>query len=261
MICKFGEMFVRPNVRKPSLLPSKSKKFMARRVQTEINKLNCYEKLWKIKTNTNKFKIIPLATKTTEPITINHIQIQYSKDGNILGIHINKTGLLGHVAHTRNKSIQALSTLRRFTALPEKIKIHLIKAFIIPILTYPAYPLNVLSKNATLKLQRVQNSALRFAYNEKYPYTYTTMELHRKANLLPININIYHRGRRVLNKLVTSINATTYNNIIENNDTQEHSWFRKSFRTLIGPPHLYRHLIKFTLLLCTSITYQRNCRN
>ena len=123
----------------------------------------------------------------------------------------------------------------------------------------------MLSKNATLKLQRVQNSPLRFAYNEKYPYTYTTMELHRKADLLPININIYHRGRKVMNKLVTSINDTTYNNIIENNDTQEHSWFRKSFRTLIGPEstphHIYRHLIKFTLPLCTSITYQRNCRN
>ena len=240
--------------------PSKSKKIMARRVQTEINKINSYETLWKIKTNTSKFKIIPLATKATEPITINHTQIPYSKDGNILGLHINKTGILGHVTHTRNKAIQALSTLRRFTAMPEKIKIHLIKAFIIPILTYPAYPLNVLSKTATLKLQRIQNSALRFAYNEKYPYTNTTEELHRKADLMPINIITYHRGRKIMNKLLTSINDTTYNNIIANDDTQEHSWFRKSFRTLIGPeppPHIYRHIIQSTLLHCTSLSYQR----
>lgn len=172
---------------------------MARRVQADIIRINNYEKLWKIKTNTNKFKIIPLASYKTEPIIVNQTHIPYSREGTILGLHINSTGLLGHVAHHRNKALQALTTLKRFNILPDKIKAHLVKAYITPILTYPAYPLNALSKQSTLKLQTVQNKAIRFAFNDNYPYSHTTRELHNQANIKPININREKKHHESLN--------------------------------------------------------------
>ena len=208
---------------------------MARRVQADIKRINNYEKLWKIKTNTNKFKIIPLASYKTEPIIVDDIHIPYSKDGTILGLKINSTGILGQVAHSRNKALQALTTLKRFTLLPSKIKAHLIKAYIIPILTYPAYPLAALSRQSIYKLQTVQNKALRFTYDDKYPYTHTNRELHHKAKIQPININIYHRGKATMNTLITTTNDPTYNSILENSNNQEHSWFKKPHLPLTNP--------------------------
>lgn len=55
--------------------PGKSRNFMATRTINEINKINTYEKQWKIKTNKQNFKLIPLAVQKKNNIII---------DGNIL---------------------------------------------------------------------------------------------------------------------------------------------------------------------------------
>ena len=125
--------------------------------------------------------------------------------------------------------------------MPEKIKFYLVKALVIPALTYPAYPLNALSKTATLKLQKILNKSLRFVYNQRYPYTLNTEELHRLASIQPINITLYNRGRKTMDKLTTTIRDPKYNEIINNNDQHEHSWFKKSFLKLINaePPPIY----------------------
>lgn len=81
---------------------------------------------------------------------------------------------------------------------PAKIKLHLVKAFLIPILYYPPIPLVNLSKKK--KLQDIQNKGLRFAFNQKYPFTKNTRTLHSEANIEPLNYNLYHRSKEILKK-------------------------------------------------------------
>ena len=58
---------------------------MAKKVEREILNINNHENKWKIKTNTNKFKIIPPAIRNTHPVTVEGNIIPYSKEGILLG--------------------------------------------------------------------------------------------------------------------------------------------------------------------------------
>ena len=212
--------------------PSKSKNIMARHVSREIQAINEYEKRWKIKTNTTKFKIIPLATIKTVPIVVDGQIIPYTNEGNILGLHFNKHGFTCQAKINKARGKVALYILKRFSYLPTNIKLHLIKAYVIPVLTYPTYPLNSLAKQSILSLQQVQNSALRYAYNERYPYQKNTQELHENAALQPINIIAYKRGVKIKEKLERIIQDRNYIEIIELNMEDEHGWFRKPINVL-----------------------------
>ena len=120
--------------------PVRSRRMLAIKVEREITKINYFEKKWKIKTNTNKFTVIPLAIKKTHSITINGANIPYSKEGKILGMNINTQGIQPHIKHTKRSASTALTTIKRFYKLSTKIKTHLVKACVLPIITYPTYP-------------------------------------------------------------------------------------------------------------------------
>ena len=218
--------------------PSKSRNFMVNKIQKEINTINTYEKKWKIKTNMSKFKVIPLAIRKTKPIHIEGNLIQYSNEGNILGMHINKTGYKHQAKHNKNKATLALNLLRRFHALSPNIKLHLIKACVLPILTYPSYPLNTLSKTSMLSLQRIQNKAIRFALEDsKYPYAYTTEQLHNMTNIKPINITIHERGIQTKERLINIVQDETYTELISNECDKEHGWFKRPIRHITTIPN------------------------
>ena len=72
--------------------PGKSRKMLARKIENEIKNINRFEHQWKIKTNTNKFTILPLAIIMTEPVTINNNIIPYSSTAKILGLTLTKNG-------------------------------------------------------------------------------------------------------------------------------------------------------------------------
>lgn len=207
--------------------PGKSRQFMARKIQREIIKINNYEKKWKIKTNTTKFQVIPLAVQYTEPIYIENSLIPFSKEGKILGLKFNQRGLQNQVTNMQNKANIALKNIGRFHGLTTKIKLHLVKACVIPVLTFPAYPLNALTKTATLKLQIIQNKALRFALEAKYPYTKTTEQLHHNAHIKPLNIIYHERGNTIKNKIINELKIHEYQNIISEEIPKEHGWFKR----------------------------------
>ena len=52
--------------------PSKSRGMMKLKAEREIERINRYERKWKIKTSEEKFKIIPIAQYTTKQITVNN---------------------------------------------------------------------------------------------------------------------------------------------------------------------------------------------
>ena len=85
--------------------------------------------------------------------------------------------------------------------MPIDINIHLVKTLILPILDYPPIPTHTLSKTQISKLQKVQNRALRFATNERYPYTMNTVEIHTLTKTEPINIRLFKRAQKIWKRL------------------------------------------------------------
>lgn len=221
--------------------PGRSRKMLAKKIEREITKINEFENKWKIKTNTSKFTVIPLTINKTHPITINGTNIPYSNKGKILGMHINTRGINIHIKHIKNTAKTTLSTIRRFQGLSTNIKTHLIKACVLPVITYPPYPLNAISRSATISLQTLQNQALRFASAERYPYTKTTEELHQISNTSPINITLHNRGNKIKEKLVNNLQDELYRSLTSEENHSEHSWFRKPYLQLSKdqPPPLY----------------------
>lgn len=59
------------------------------------------------------------------------------------------------------------------------------------------------SKSSIMSLQRMQNKALRFALEEKYPNTRNTEELHLQEKVDLGNITIYDRAQNTKTRLLT----------------------------------------------------------
>ena len=118
------------------------------RTGREILRINNFEKEWRIRTNFAKFSVIPLATRTPAPLTV---------DGDDVGLSM-------RLSQRVSRAKAALPKLYRFRALATGLQLHLIKALVLPILTYLPVPLHVLSKPAISRFQEFQNSALRFAF-------------------------------------------------------------------------------------------------
>ena len=134
--------------------PGRSRNMLAKKIEREAKLVSDYENKWKIKTNTSKFTLLPIAMKKTAPVTLNNNNIEYNKQAKILGLNITIHGYNKHINEIKKKATLALSIIRRFYLLQPTIKLHLVKACVLPILTYPAYPLNSISKSALLKLQK-----------------------------------------------------------------------------------------------------------
>lgn len=136
--------------------PGLSRKMLARKIEREIKHINTYEHKWKIKTNTTKFTILSIAITKTAPVLIGGQITSYANKAKILGLLLGRTGYKKHVDEISQKANIALNTLRRFHSMDIDVKLHLVKACVLPILKYPTYALNALSKSQILKLQQIQ---------------------------------------------------------------------------------------------------------
>ena len=182
--------------------------------QREIATVNKYEEQWKIKTNINKFTPLHIACKTNEPLNINGREIPFCEEGTSLGLTISN-GYISHVKSRKIKADVALNKIYRLKGLPENIKIHLVKALILPIIQYPPIPLHAISDNQLSKLQKIQNKALRFATNQYYPYTMTTEEIHMHTNTKPLNTFLHEQAQKIWASLENMQNDT-YQKLIQN---------------------------------------------
>ena len=115
------------------------------KAEREIERINRYEKLWKIKTSEGKFKIIPIAQYKTKPIVVNEKKFNTRKEGKLLGLKLQSTRIIGRVSYRIQKGKGIISKLRRVSYLSPKIKATLIKTLLIAVLEYPPIPLCSLS--------------------------------------------------------------------------------------------------------------------
>lgn len=218
------------------ITPSKSKKMMKHLAQREIGRVNSFEKLWKIQTSEEKFKIIPIAQIYMEELSINNKNLRHTTEGTLLGLKIQARGVNKHILEKVKNGNGILTKLRRFSKLTPHLKTTLVKTLLTPVLEYPPIPLCSATKTQLLKLQRVQNKALRFInYNDDIRIE-TTKELHEKYNFKPINISLHDKAKKVWETLRYT-EEDTYENLtrqIEGN----HTWFPRTTSIINSNPPL-----------------------
>ena len=234
-----------------------------RQTEREISLINSFEDTWKIKTNITKFTPIHLGARRTTPLNLNNEQIDFCNSGKCLGLKITSSGYYKHMEDRRNKATAALRNLYKLYQMPTKIKTHLIKALVLPILDYPPIPTHTMSKTQISKLQKVQNQALRFATNQKYPYTMNTIQIHEHTNTTPLNIRLHNRAKDIWERL-ESLDIPAYHKLQENhiNITKFHRDYPSSLRACSTPPtpiyikKNYLHLlVRHHSSICSRSTY------
>ena len=211
---------------------TKSKAMMKLKVEREINRINKFEHLWKIKTSENKFKILPLAHYKIKDIAINNKLIGKSNEGRLLGLKLKTTGITGHISDKINKATAALTKLYRFASLTPEIKTTLVKTLLLPILEYPPIPLICASKTQQLKMQRVLNKAMRFIFRHDNRQ-FSLQQMHEITNIKPINISLHNKAKRIWETLRFT-DEETYNTLTANT-SPSHYWFPTS-QTVIDSP-------------------------
>ena len=216
----------------------KSKSMIKRRAERAIEDLNRYEARWKIQTNITKFSPLALGSRNNPPLEINGNQTEYRNGGKVLGLKINNRGYYSHVTERKQQGERALKKLFRFRNLPTKIKVHLVKAMVIPTLEYPPIPIHSLSKNQIIKLQRTQNKALRWATEQRHPYTLSTVDIHELTNTPPTNIRLHKQAEEIWNKLRQDQNEIyTQLTLNTENITKYNMHFPSSLTRIHTPPN------------------------
>lgn len=208
--------------------PGKSTGIMARHTAAAINSINTFEKQWKIKTNIQKFKTIPIAKHKPAPLTIDNNIYPYNNEGMLLGLKITTTGYRKHVSDKVKRLRANEVKLKRFKKLSEKNKLHLYTALQRSILEYPAIPTCSLKKSNIRKLQVIQNKALRFCYDVRHTDRITNAALHDKAKLPTINCLLHERAKSVWNNIKDNCSEIYVNKIRDEEVPRSHSWFPTS---------------------------------
>ena len=194
------------------ITPSKSKKMMKMLAQREIKRINSFESKWKIKTSEVKFKIIPIAQRYMEKITINYIDIGHTMGGTLLGLKIQANKLNGHIIEKKNKGNNILTKLKRFTNLTPDIKATLIKTLLLPVLEYPSIPICNITKNQFLILQTVLNKALKFINQNDTVRLNIIKDLHKRYNIVPINV-LSHNKAKYIWETISELDEDIFNKL------------------------------------------------
>ena len=198
-------------------------------VQEEINRQNDYEKKWKLKTNINKFQIIPIGLKKTLPININGEIIQYNNSGKLLGLNFTSNNFFKKQNDENiRKAKAALRRLWRFRTLKKTLKLRLYKTLILPIILYPVIPLNTCSDHQIERLQKIQNRAVRWICNERWPIICPLIQRHEELKLEFINERIKRMAEGIWSKIHDE-NSAFHQNTIDIQMIMPHKSYPSSY--------------------------------
>ena len=218
--------------------PSRSSRMLNSKTGREIARVNTYEAEWRIRTNMTKFTVIPIASRNPAPLLVDEDPVDFRPRGRLLGLQMTGRGYSAHVTDRVRNAKLALGTLYRFRDLNRGLKLHLIKTLVIPVLTYPPVPTHAFSRNAISRLQRVQNSALRFALDVRWDQYRTTESLHEEASIPALNVRLQDLASQIWQRLET-MGWEQYNNLLELHreaPERHHAWFPRSLLTLEANP-------------------------
>ena len=189
------------------------------KIQRELTATSLWELKWRILSHPEKSKVTYFNTKRTNrprQISLYHgfpnpVPIPISTHNKVLGLTIdNHLRFNIHITQKVAIAAKALSNLDRFRNSSTKTKLHLYKAFILPLLTYCPLALSLSAPTNFSKLQKIQNRAIRFTLGTKWSDFRTSLSLHEESNIPPLNITHYNR----INKQLITFqerHTTTYN--------------------------------------------------
>ena len=212
-----------------------SKKILALRTRREIERINSYEKKWKIRTSRNKFKILSISVRKPEEIIIENNNIQFAEHINILGLKLTRTGINKHLKDRLRIANLESKKLKRFKKLSPKIKTHLFKAYIRPITEYPIIPLCDVSTSNKTTLQRIQNRMVKFIISNDEE-NLTMESAHEKYNIDAVNIRLFNRSQKTWDKfsLLEPELALRTRELNEEDDRRDHYWWRRIGSSIDG---------------------------
>ncbi len=215
---------------------SKSKHMMRLKLEREIDRINRFERKWKIQTSEEKFKVIPIAQHKTHKITVNGKDINSSKEGKFLGLKLQSTGLVGHVSDKIRKGKAIITNLTRFRNLTPKLKTTLVQTLLLPVIEYPPVPLCAISKTQTINMQKVLNRGLKFIDNKESDNP--TMEsLHLKFNIDPYNVSIHKKACKTWERVKQIVDENMFTEITRERQ-RKHNWFPKTTAIIHSQPPL-----------------------
>ena len=125
---------------------NKSKQLMATKTEKAIERINKYEKIWKIKTNQQKFKLLSISKEKPNDVRVDGTIIPFSREITTLGLTIKRCGINRHIDQRMAIARGTKTKLKRFRKLKSKIKIHLYKALILSAMEYPNIPMCICQK-------------------------------------------------------------------------------------------------------------------
>ena len=217
--------------------------------QRSIDTIDQYERQWKIKTNIDKFQVIPVARHSPPPLTLHNTQVPYTRKGRLLGLTVTSSGMSTHITQRAQQANITLTKLKRFSTCTTRTKLRLYTSIIRPVLEFPPVPLHLASNNQMIKLQRIQNKALRWATNTCYPDTTTTQTLHERHKILPLNVRLHNRARKTWRRLAmledpnyTRLNETNQDIETRRDTRRRYTWWKRSLPVQDQddpPPPLY----------------------
>ena len=221
--------------------PTKSKHMMLAKTTHAITTMNTYENKWKIKTNTDKFTLVPISRQLNSSLDvhINNTQIHYENTGKLLGLTITPWGISKHIRQKRQQALATLTRLKRFTSCTTQTKLRLYTSIIRPTLEYPPIPLNTMSITQLQQLQSVQNKAIRWATNTRWPTRITNEHLHTLHNIPPLNTRIHTRAQNIwktLQALEDPLFTSLHDRHTDTPHYRTHRWWPRSLFSLTANP-------------------------
>ena len=134
---------------------------LAELTELEIERINNYEKKWKIQTSINKFSLISISKKSPEPFIVNNRQIPFKDEVKMLVLTLKRTGATSHTTHRIKLANVQSKRIKRFIKLDPKVKLHLYKALIRPLMEYPIIANGIQAKAHLKKCKESKNKNLK----------------------------------------------------------------------------------------------------
>ena len=171
------------------------------------------------------------------PVSVDDNNMQFTNDVNILGLTLSRIGFTKHVNTKINLAKQQMLRLKRFNKLNPKLQVRLYTTLVRPIMEYPPIPNALATKSLTLKMQRVQNRALRYAVKGTDDRHKTIEQLHEMFEIDALNVRLYNRLIKTWHK-IQDINEDLFDATAEanNEDTRDHYWWPRVGRVYAGDP-------------------------
>ena len=171
------------------------------------------------------------------PISVENDDLNFTPEVNILGLTLTRMGCLKYLEAKIRLAKGQLLKLRRFEHLNPSLIIRLYLTLVRSIIEYPSIPNGILAKNNLMKLQRLQNRALKLAVRRSDDRYMTLKYIHEKYNIQAINVRLDARFRKTWDKM-EKINEDLYNDSIRTaRESQRDYYWWPSVGTAYLPPH------------------------